>query len=64
MQIKKATLHFMLLKLFDNFKQVVKPTSKSPAIINIIQFIIMCFGKVKAHYLAGILQMLKNELFY
>lgn len=40
MQMKKAMLHFMLLKLLDNFKQVVNPTSKTPAITKIIQFII------------------------
>ncbi|MNT41868.1 hypothetical protein D3C72_1782510 [compost metagenome] len=43
MQIKNAALHFRFEKLFDNFKQVVKPTSKRPATIKIIQFIINVF---------------------
>jgi hypothetical protein len=33
----------MFEKLFDNLRQVVKPTSKRPAIIKIIQFIINVF---------------------
>ncbi len=41
MAIKKPMLHFKFVKLFDNFKQVVKPTSNNPAIINIIQFIFL-----------------------
>lgn len=40
MEIKKPMLHFTLVKLFESFKQVVKPTSKKPAIINIIQFML------------------------
>lgn len=37
-QTKKAVLHFIFEKLFDNLRQVVKPTSKRPAVIKIIQF--------------------------
>jgi len=40
MHIKKPMLHFKLLKLFESFKHVVKPTSKRPAIIKIIQFML------------------------
>ena len=39
MHTKNATLHLIFEKLFDNLRQVVKPTSKSPAMIKIIQFI-------------------------
>ena len=34
MQTKKPMLHLRLVKLADNFKQVVKPTSNKPATIN------------------------------
>ncbi|MNJ97242.1 hypothetical protein D3C87_149840 [compost metagenome] len=43
MHTKKPALHLMFVKLFESFKQVVKPTSKKPAIINIIQLIIQIF---------------------
>src|SRR5688572_25449998 len=41
MQIKKPTLHFQLLKLSESFRQVVKPTSNSPAIMRISQAILI-----------------------
>lgn len=43
MHTKNAILHFVFVKLFDSFKQVVNPTSKNPAITNIIQLIIQIF---------------------
>jgi hypothetical protein len=46
MQTKKAVLHFIFEKLFDNLRHVVKPTSKRPAIIKIIQFMINVFPQI------------------
>ena len=45
-QTKNAVLHFIFEKLFDNLREVVKPTSKSPATIKIIQFIINVFLQI------------------
>ncbi len=39
MQMKNPILHFTWVKLFESFKHVVKPTSKRPAMIKMIQFI-------------------------
>ena len=38
-EIRNAILQPNLVKLFESFKHVVKPTSNSPAIISISQFI-------------------------
>jgi hypothetical protein len=46
MQTKNAALHFIFEKLFDNLRQVVKPTSKRPAIIKMIQFMINVFLQI------------------
>jgi len=46
MQTKNAAVHFIFEKLFDNLRQVVKPTSKRPAIIKIIQFMINVFLQI------------------
>ena len=35
--MKKPMLHFRSVKLLDNFRQVVNPTSNKPASTNIIQ---------------------------
>ncbi len=43
MQTRNAAVHFIFEKLFDNLRQVVKPTSKRPAIIKIIQFMLNVF---------------------
>jgi len=51
MQTKNAALHFIFEKLFDNLRQVVKPTSKRPAIINIIQFIINVFVQIYSTFM-------------
>lgn len=52
MQTKKAALHFIFEKLFDSLRQVVKPTSKRPAIIKIIQFIINVFVQIYDTFIA------------
>ena len=63
MQTTKAAVHLIFVKLFDNCRQVVKPTSKRPAIIKMIQFIKMYLYKGNRHLQAHVLHLLKNELF-
>ena len=47
MQITNAILHLVLLKLSESFRQVVKPISKAPAMINMIQAILFMLIGVK-----------------
>ncbi len=54
MQTKNATLHFKFEKLFDNLRQVVKPTSKSPAMIKIIQFMVQKYSYLFAQHLTNV----------